>query len=432
MWEDTPTIPIEPLEPRSSAPTVFPDSSQSKSPPRPLMNPSLAPGYKAQTKQIAVTYPMTSSANMTPSPPVMPPTQISSPPLDSLRQTMMGYPGHVSTPPSHMYNTQAANFYQQFGQHMYPFSGHQSAMNHAFSHVLNQGYPNMVSQPSSQYQNDYRNSVQFQMQMKEGQMQQQQNTMPNSLHQNNFFPQNPSFYQNSLLQQQAHQYGMSGHNQSAQQYRPQQPVLPRNQSVDPANGSSNVRNNSQTTTSNNSLYNSAEVFQKLFLQHQQQAMTQAATAIVGRGQGSKMPQAPNQVTSSYNSQNFQQRPMQMHPSMAAMQRPMIPQTGLPMQASQTMGMNVQPTSHMSFPQPIQRPTPAGPSPNMTAQYLTHANKGSTQKGIPASKGGVPGQNMSSQEAAKMRQDAIRQTQSFFASTRDPSAIDQSSEPTSLE
>lgn len=439
VWEE-PSPSIEPHDARSNASAVFPDSSQTQSPPRPVMNPSLAPGYKMQAKQVAVAYPMTSSANhMTPSPPVMQPSQISSPPLDPLRQSMMGYPSHAQTPPAHMYNAQAANFYQQFGN-MYQFTGQQNTMN-AFSHVLNQGFPNMMAQQTGQYPNDYNIRTQFQMQqMKEGQMQQQQqNSMSNQMHQNNSYFANPnhSFYQQPMQQQQG-QYGMTSH-QANQSYRPQQPMLPRSGTVDTTNGSSNVlRSNNQVAPGNNMYNTQAEVFQKLLLQHQQQAMaaSQAATAIVGRGQGNKIPSGPNQVAPVYNSQNFQQqqqqRPMQMHTPMASMQRPLGPQSaGLPMQATHTMGMMQQQQQQMSYPQPIQRPSPAGPSSSMTAQYL---NKGSSNhKSLP--KGVVPGQNLSSQDREKMREDALRATSAFFASTRDPtSGVDGSGseQPSSLE
>ena len=441
---------------------------ESKSPPRQsVVNPSLAPGYKSiQPKQVAVAYPMTSSANMTPSPPVLQPSQINSPPLDPLRHSFMGYPTHVSTPPGgHLYNTPAANFYQQFGQHMYPFSAHQNPMTHAFSNVLNQGFPNMIT--PNHYQNPVQNPVQYQMQqmktaegggnpmyqmqqMKtaEGggnpmyQMQQMKtaevggNPMANSLSQNSYFQhQNHSFYQQpaatmhqqqpaaSMHQQQS--YGV-GH-QSGQQYRQPQPVsMPRNPSLDTSNGSSNVMRMNNQIPSGNTLYNttSAEVFQKLFLQHQ--AMSQAATAIVGRGRGNaKVSQTPSgQVGNQYNAQqNFQQqRPMQMQRSTM----PSPSSAGVPHQQSMA-GMNTNQMPSSSFPQPIQRPTPAGPSVGMTAQY---SQKGPGSK---MSNRAVSGQNVSI-DAAKQREDAIRSTEFFFASTRDPSTVDgkSSSEPTSLE
>ena len=341
-------------------------------------------------KQVGVAYPRASSANA-PSSPTRDMTHISSPPLEVQRPLSGFMPAVAPSPPSmHGYNTQSQmQQMQQNPMGSYPLFA-SSPMDTSFnSNSMSQVFAAM--NPSAQYgQNqaaDYSRLAQAyspaNLSASQHMKQNPGNLLGQAYSPYNFYPSTGGA---SMASQQP--YGFSSHSQlasqlQAAQFRNMYPVSTSDTSsmrVGPVNASS---------------YPTPEL-QKMIMQQIQQANRQM------------------QMPKPYSSQMPIRQTQQMPPTQKAPMYPGIPYgqqmgnlSGAPLQ--QRPPPQQQP-SMGSYPTPIQRPPVSG-SPN---QYQNHPKP--ISKPVGHVKHAVPHAPASSGiDMAQMRAEAIRSTQSFFAS-----------------
>ncbi|KAI1289969.1 hypothetical protein HDE_07994 [Halotydeus destructor] len=485
------------------------EPTNSLSPPRTVTAPSLTPGHGAKVaysgvdvmtkmpNKPLVQYPAAHQGLMSSnSPPVATNHQMSSPPIDAMRQLnayVQG--GNGSNQQGQLYGSQGSvgaqaqpqpALYQHFGQqldhglhpHLMSTMFAQTApvnANHGYaSHMMQQNNHTSMylrSQPAVQAPNDYRaNAAALQQNLAASQLRSQFQQMQGALHamqtQNAaaYYSQNAAaaagqtatgFYQTpgTPMQQQQATVAAAGYGYSTpanpsaiqQAYRAVQQQMPTASHpanvVDSSNGSSAMRSLQGQLLPNSGYQTQAHLTDYKYLQQSQQMVSNAQRAIGNQAKNYSyaMPaaslQQQQQMTAAVQKFHSQQQQQQQQQQQAVARQPLL----YPHMANHQMvnGANQRPITGgvphaipqqqmAAYPQPIQRPNQTMvqqgqyiSAPNQQPKPIAKPPQMAQAAPVMAATNPNTGRAITSQQKSKMREDALKQTQSFFAQSKRP-------------